>query len=41
MTELNNGDLVRLYVQVIDKDEDKNEIINNLLVFDKKEIIDA
>ena len=40
-TNLNNGDLVRLYVQVVDKDDDKNETITNLLVFDKKEIIDV
>lgn len=39
-TTLNNGDLVKVYVQTIEKVDKDTERINNLLVFDKKEIVE-
>lgn len=40
-TDLKNGDLVKVYVQTVEITEDKKQDINNLLVFDKKEIIEV
>lgn len=39
-TDLQNGDLIKVYVQTIEKTEDRQEEIKNFLVFDKKEIVE-
>lgn len=40
VTDLENGDLVKVYVQVKEKIDRETEKISNLLIFDKKEIVE-
>lgn len=40
-TDLKEGDLIKVYAQILENDENKNEKIKNVLVFDKKEIVEV